>query len=102
MSWSLWLDDQINDPATPERHVPSGFIGAESSQTAIALVEERGTPERMSLDFDLGDGDSCEVFLKWLAENYPEPPEYVVHSRNVVGAAWIKSFMDSWKRSIAL
>lgn len=104
--YTLWIDDQLDDSATPERHTPPRWIGVKSSAEAIATVKKLGRPNRMSLDFDLGIGadgknDTVESFLKWLADTYPnDPPEYEIHSRNVVGVAWIDSFMKSWKRSL--
>lgn len=107
MTYKLWLDDDLNNPDAPERWVPDGYLGAATSREAMRLVETHGLPEFMSLDFDLGmvDGqkDTAEVFLKWLAMNYPEsPPDYEIHSRNVAGAPWIESWMESWKRALTL
>lgn len=106
-TWKLWLDDDLNNPVAPERHVPAGYIGAATSAEAIALVKNFGAPSFMSLDFDLGmvDGkkDTAELFLKWLANEYPDsPPDYEIHSRNVAGAPWIESWMESWKKSLSL
>ena len=107
MTWKLWLDDQLDDTDKPERWVPVGYLGAKTSEEAKKLVLTNGLPEIMDLDFDLGivDGqiDTAEPFLRWLAnEYYDTPPEYHVHSRNNQGAPWIKSWMDSWKKSISL
>lgn len=113
MIWKLWLDDDHDNPiAQSTRAVPDGYTPARSTAEAIALIERLGLPSCMDLDFDLGmtdsvlgfsDGkkDSAEIFLKWLANRYPDdPPVYFIHSRNTVGALWIDSFMKSWKRSL--
>ncbi len=100
----LWIDDQLDDPSTPNRHTPKGFLGARSTAEAIALVEEHGPPEFMDLDHDLGGDDRVMVFLRWLSEQHPEGPvpKYRVHSENCVGGPAIDSFMSSWLRSLAL
>lgn len=100
----LWLDDQLDDPETPERHPPEGFLGARSSEEAKALVRKHGMPEFLDLDHDLGGDDTARVFLSWLSERYPNGPipSYRVHSRNVVGAPAIESFMTSWAKSLTL
>lgn len=101
MSWRLYLDDQLADPDAPERHTPSGFIGAASTAEAIALVESLGVPEYMSLDHDLGQSDRSMDFLKWLSNSCADsPPKYDVHSANPIGRENIISFMESWNRSI--
>ena len=104
MKWKLWLDDQIHDPDTPVRHTPEGYLGASTSDEAKKLVETLGTPVYMSLDFDLGGGDTARRFLDWLAYEFqsPIPPEYEIHSENVEGQKDIYSFMESWRKSIDL
>ncbi len=99
MTYKLWLDDQINDPSTPSRHVPEGWVGADSSEAAIKLVQMNGPPSEIDLDHDLGYGDTALVFLKWLERMTELPPTYKVHSRNPVGRDNIVSFMESWKKS---
>lgn len=104
MPWKLFLDDQIDDPNTPSRHAPYGFLKAASSYDAKMLVVIGGMPDYMDLDHDLGGGDDAVIFLNWLAEEYPNGPvpKYNVHSANPVGVARIKSFMNSWQKSITL
>jgi hypothetical protein len=101
MKWNLWLDDQINDPDAENRWTPENYVGAESSDAAIHLVQKFGPPELMDLDHDLGEGDDAMIFLKWLSDNYYDQiPGYVVHSSNPVGRKNIISFMESWRKSI--
>lgn len=103
--WNLFLDDQWNDPHTTERvRCPSDYTPAASSDEAIALVEKHGIPHHMMLDFDLGGDDKASKFLWWLASTHPNGPVpgYTVHSKNGPGSFWIKSFLDSWKRSLEL
>lgn len=108
MTWKLWLDDDGLNVNTPERHAPGGFSLALSSAQAIKLVEANGPPFFMDLDHDLGklqDGndDTAMLFLKWLSEHFPDAEfEYEIHSKNPVGRANIKSYLDSWIRSRSL
>lgn len=101
-NWKLWLDDQLDDPETPERHTPDRFLGARSTEEARKLVVEHGMPWTMDLDHDLGEDDRTMDFLKWLEETYPNGPVPVtsVHSRNPEGAKNILSFVNSWQRSL--
>ena len=102
MSWKLWLDDQLDDPATPNRRVPEGFLGAKSTYEAIKLIEANGVPEFMDLDFDLGGTHTAKSFLNFFQEKYPQVPipEYQVHSRNILAREIISSFISSWKKSL--
>ncbi len=104
MTWKLWLDDQLDDPATPARHTPEGFVGAKSSEEALTLIHERGLPSFMDLDHDLGGDDTVMRFLHQLTGLHPEGPipEYRMHTENVVGAKSIEAFLRSWKKSLSL
>lgn len=105
MTWKLWLDDDALNEFTPERHAPGGYSTALNSAQAIALVEKNGPPFLMDLDHDLGllpngQEDTAMIFLKWLTNNHPDAQfEYEIHSKNPVGRANIKSYIDSWHRS---
>jgi hypothetical protein len=103
-SMKMWIDDQLDDPATPNRHPPEGFLGARSTLEAIRLVEQHGIPEFLDLDHDLGGDDRVMAFLRWLADRYPDGPvpKYRCHSENCVGGPAIVSFMSSWLRSLTL
>ncbi len=102
MTWKLWLDDQLDDPNTVNRHTPKGFIGAKSSYEALELIKKHGMPEFMDLDFDLGGTDTAQSFLYSLQFEYPNGPipDYRVHSRNVYASEMIGSFINSWKKSL--
>ena len=108
MSWRLWLDDQINDPETPVRWTPVGYLGAASVDEAIALVQQLGPPAHVDLDHDLGEDAhghelTAKPLAKWLSENYPDsPPTCEIHSRNRDGGKWLTSHFDSWTRSLGI
>lgn len=103
MKWSLWLDDQLDDPETPNRHPPEGFLGAKSTEEAKTLVEKLGLFTQASFDHDLGGDDTAMVFLRWYVYEYGAlvaPESYTVHSQNPIGKSNIISFMESWRKSL--
>ncbi len=104
MSWKLWLDDQLDDPALKRRHTPPGFIGAKSSWEALELIKVKGMPEFIDFDFDLGGTDTAQSFLYSLQSDYPNGPipDYRVHSRNPYAESMIKSFIESWKKTLSM
>jgi hypothetical protein len=74
MYWKLWVDYQSDDPNTPWRHTPEGYIGAKSCDEAITLVE-----------------------------NHPNnPPSWSIHSKNVIERENVAAFMDSWSRLLEI
>lgn len=107
MTYNLFIDD-IRDPHYRECR-QSGvnprleWVIARTSEEAKKIVLERGMPDRMALDHDLGCVDTVPKFLHWLAYEYFEDgmkiPEYTIHSANPVGANNMRSFMESWKKS---
>lgn len=121
MTWNLWIDD-MRDPKTflkfteayghkvarnPgfQPYIDGGlgandFVWAKSAHEAIELIKERGMPEFMGLDHDLGD-HTIFVFLNWLNETNqkaPHPAYWWVHSSNFEGAKNIRAFLHSLYR----
>jgi hypothetical protein len=100
VSWRLFLDD--------ERYpVTTGWMIARSSAEAIELCKEYGFPSFITFDHDLGGEDTALVFINWMIDRTLDsvstdrpplqfPKSYSVHSQNPVGAANIKSLMDSF------
>lgn len=103
MNWKLWLDDQIDDPDAPARHIPEGFVGAASIKQAQRLIETFGLPSFMSLDHDLGTGEAVTL-VRWMEARFQDdlPPDYVIHSANPVGKANLISLLESWAKSRGL
>jgi len=98
MSYKLWLEDSIG-----VKPAPLGWVGAVCTEEAKRIVLKCGVPSFISFDFDLGEDDTAEVFIKWLIENYYNAEiEYNIHSENVEGRKIIQSLMDSWKKSKTL
>jgi hypothetical protein len=101
MSWKLWLDDQHDEPEMVFRHPPKDFIAARSSAEAIQLTQEKGLPNFISFDHDLGGPDDAMKYISWISHALYDStvPDYQVHSANPVGRDNIVSKMESWKKS---
>jgi hypothetical protein len=97
MIYRLFLDDIRNPP-------DEDWIVCRSTQEAVDIIKERGIPDFMSLDHDLGGEDTTMVFLKRLVneiwDGQSTPPKYQVHSANPIGTQNIISYMESWIKSI--
>jgi len=103
MKYTLWLDDKRSPTFYPEVPVELKaypLVWARDTEQAQTTVQELGFPIFMFLDHDLGGDDISTTFLKWLANEYPEPPvlAYIVLSSNIPGSKNIISFMESWKK----
>lgn len=100
MTYNLYLDDIRNPPADRD------WLVCRSSQEALDRIVENGMPSFFSFDHDLGEDDTTMVFLRRLVnevwDGVSVPPEYQIHSANPVGVQNIRSFMDSWRKSMSL
>jgi hypothetical protein len=98
--YNLYIDDLRNPPADRD------WVVCRSSQEALDLVMEIGMPSYISFDHDLGEDDTTMIFLRRLVnevwDGHTVIPGYQIHSANPVGAQNIRSFMESWKRSLSL
>jgi len=104
----IWLDDQIDDPETPKRHTPDGWVGAKNFRQFKALVEETlasgKSIEIIDFDNDLGAKENGELeetglqIIYWLKDEHPEiivgPTEISVHSQNSIDGPKIKEFVE--------
>jgi hypothetical protein len=95
MTWKLYIDD-LRTPKT------DGWVIARSSQEAILLIREKGFPNYISFDFDLGGEDTAFLVVKSFIDpildgvlKFPENFEYNVHSANPIGAEKIRGMMDA-------
>jgi hypothetical protein len=101
MNWKLFLDDE----RFPKEE---GWVIARTSAEAIDMCQQRGLPQEITFDHDLGGADTSMVFLKWLTDalldkqvSFPEGFDYGIHSQNPVGARNIKGLMDTLIREFA-
>lgn len=104
----IWLDDQLDDPETPVRHTPEGWVGAKTSSEFKKFVEdalENGEPiEAISFDNDLGEETEGRHLAKWLQEQHPEiielnpNIELEAHSANNVAREAIRREIEILKK----
>lgn len=104
MTYKLFIDDVREPTEGGACWWKSDYIVARNVKEAIEIITEKGYPQHMSLDHDLGEDETVMEFLHWLAGNYYEegPPDYVVHSANPIGRDNIIAFMNSWDKSLNL
>ncbi len=91
--WKLFLDDK-RTPTT------AGWEIACTYEQAVRLIAERGMPQRIAFDHDLGAEKSGMDFAKWLVESFlddklqiPDGFTFSVHSDNPNGAENIRALM---------
>lgn len=94
--YKLFIDDE-RDP------VRDDWVIARSSAEAIKIIEERGCPQEIAFDHDLGQNDTVtRNFLRWFEDalldgkiRMPELFTFSVHSQNPIGAAKIKGHVQA-------
>ena len=89
----LFLDDL--------RPIPNGYIGIRSYTEFVAYITDKGLPDFISFDHDLGLEESGYDCAKWLV-NYCldydlRLPQFNVHSQNPVGKINILSLLNNFK-----
>lgn len=99
MVWKLYLDDIRNPKA-------KGWTIARSYDEAIVLILEKGFPDAISFDHDLGENAKTGKDLaNWIVEYdldtglIPKEFKYFVHSANPVGSKNIVSLLSSYLAS---
>lgn len=95
----IWLDDQISDPDTPNRHTPEGWVGVRTALAACRLIKT-GKVTEISFDHDLGPqlagtGYLVARYIEHMAYLGLRPPTWSIHSANPVGRDNITKAMES-------
>ena len=92
--WKLFIDDE-RFPVTND------WVIARTSKEAINYVYDRGMPNEISFDHDLGGDDTSIFFLKWLVNQMldgniylPYGFTYSIHSQNPIGVKNIEAYMQ--------
>lgn len=100
MTYRLFLDDERFPPSSWDS---TDFIICRSYDEAIEVIQERGCPEYMSLDHDLGEEktgyDFVKTFSNWVQSESVDLPanfNFYVHSQNPIGAENIRKYMEWW------
>lgn len=102
MSYKLFIDD-IREPET------ESWVIARSWAEAVEIILNRGCPEFISFDHDLGcipytrtPAHTGLGVAKWLVEQdidnriIPENFDFAVHSANPIGAENIRSYLRNY------
>lgn len=88
MAWKLWLDDVRTPPSDEWEWAKDMF------DVAALMDDHGGYPTEMSLDHDLGDGQTGDWMLHILIiDGIPKTTTVHVHSMNPVGAQRMR---DRW------
>ena len=100
----IWLDDQKDDPDTPDRHPPSNeWFGFKSPKKVIYLIKI-GIVDEISFDHDLGNhvignGYTVAKFIEREAfHGRCKRIKWSIHSANPIGRENIKRAMESAER----
>lgn len=109
MGWKLFIDDE----RWPK---DDSFVIARSSADAIEMIKERGMPDNIAFDHDLGIAfdqndnqyvDSTMRVVHWIIDQHydhdlaiPEHFTFTVHSMNPIGARNIRELMTGFLRDI--
>lgn len=97
MVWKLFLDDE-------RFPVEEGFVIARSVADAQALILERGCPDYIAFDNDLGENQPEGYDLaKWIVEQdmdgiieIPEGFDFYVHSQNSQAQVNIPGYLRNY------
>lgn len=99
----IWLDDQIEDPDTPNRWPPVGWTGVKTVEEGqFSLIQNQYNVENLSLDNDLGQDLEGYDLVKWLVDKHLDGYDYwpqnkpMVHSMNVVNAPAMRQLIDNY------
>jgi hypothetical protein len=103
MIYNLFLDDK-REIKTIIYNPGDSWIVCKTFQEAVSVVTEKGAPEYMSLDHDLGmlsEGDGFD-FVKWLVAQDMERKidlsntSFDCHSANPAGKVQILSYLEQY------
>lgn len=104
----LWLDD-IRDPHLPyfKSMIPQEFLDSEltwvkSYQEFIDWINERGLPDLICFDHDLGIGktgyDAAKFIVEYALDNDTTIPKWIIQSANPVGSVNIDSLLKNFNK----
>ena len=110
MTYNLFIDDERNpidvkwgDWHEQELYRDAEWIIARNWHEVLELVVSLGLPSLISFDHDLGDGEKtgyeiaqklCDMIMDGVA--LPENFDFMVHSKNPVGAENIRTYMNNF------
>lgn len=106
----LWIDD-IRNPfdGWAERYAPfppDEIVWAKNYDDVMAFLKEKGCPDEVCFDHDLGEtgenernGMTCaQAIIDYCIDHDIDAPTYNIQSSNPVGRDNIRSIIDGWHR----
>ena len=100
--YSLFIDDER---FPPEQTQKGDWVIARTQDEVKKIISERGFPDFISFDHDLGDEqptgyDIAKYLVELDMDNavIPDNFSFYVHSQNPIGAKNIQSYLDSYLR----
>lgn len=98
--YSLFVDDER---FPPEKNQVGEWIIARTMDEVKKIISEKGFPDFISFDHDLGDNqptgyDIAKYLVELDMDNnvMPDNFSFYVHSQNPIGAKNIQSYLDSY------
>lgn len=104
----LWIDD-IRNPfdGWAERYAPfrpDEIVWAKNYDDVMAFLKEKGCPDEVCFDHDLGEtgenernGMTCaKAIIHYCIDHNIDAPAYNIQSSNPVGRDNIRSIIDGW------
>lgn len=98
MTYHLFLDDERMPPNDGKT-----WVIAQDFDQFNQILEDRGFPEFVSFDHDLGEGPNgkaCAALLVAISidNNHQWNCQYYVHSQNPIGKANIEGLIEGYKK----
>lgn len=100
--YSLFLDDER---WPPQKNQKGEWVICRTLDDVKSVIAERGFPNFISFDHDLGDDQPTGMDVtKWLVDYdmdndaIPEDFEFYVHSQNPIGKRNIESYLNGYLR----
>lgn len=104
MAYKLFLDD-LRSVDDVHRHQDTGFVVVRTYAEFVKCIDERGLPEFISFDNDLGedetgnllpDGYTCAKWLVYDSGLDLSDLKFYVHSANPVAKVQIQSLLNNY------
>jgi hypothetical protein len=107
--YKVFFDDLRTVDMVYDSSMESEFIVVRNVKDFKKLIQEKGIPDFVSFDHDLGEDEFGNIAedvydaVKWMVyvkEYDLRKMDFVVHSDNPVGAKNIESLINNWNREL--
>lgn len=97
----IWVDDIRIPPDVWWDDADQNVYWRTNSRESIRFLEfikeSGGIVNLLSLDHDLGGGDTSRPIVIWMIENDFWPVEIRIHTANPVGREWLEGMIERYK-----